>query len=55
MANRNLGVLLYPLSADVKKKVRQLERSSFKLCKQMCSKLFNHTCLNDNIYIYILA
>ena len=49
MPNQGLGELLYPLPADIKTLVRRLERSSFKLCKQKCKKLFNNTCLNENL------
>ena len=49
MPAQGLGEMLYPLPADIKTLVRRLERSSFKLCKQKCKKLFNNTCLNENL------
>ena len=49
MSTQGLGALIYPLSKAVKDQVRFIERCSFKLTKQKCSKIFNITCLNENI------
>ena len=56
----SLGELLYPLPAQQKRDVRELEKFSLKLAKSECSLLFNGVCLSENllpsysnIYIYI--
>ena len=45
----NLGSLIHNLAPEVRKNVRDLEKVSIKLCKTKCSKLFNSTCLKENI------
>ena len=49
MATQCLGTLVYPLPADQKKGVRELEKVSLKLAKSDCSVLFNGVCLSENI------
>ena len=56
----SFGSLLFNLPAERRKSIRNLEKSSTKLIKTKCSKLFNSTCLKEdilpkytNIYIYI--
>ena len=51
-----LGTLIFPLPAELKREVRELEKVSLKLAKSECSVLFNGVCLSENIlpkYIYI--
>ena len=45
----SLGELLYPLPAQQKREVRELEKSSLKLAKSECSLLFNGVCLSENL------
>ena len=44
-----LGTLIYPLPAEQKKVVRELEKVSLKLAKSDCNVLFNGICLSKNI------
>ena len=44
-----LGELLFPLPAQQKREVRELEKVSLKLAKSECNVLFNGTCLSENI------
>ena len=45
----SLGELLYPLPAQQKREVRELEKCSLKLAKSECSLLFNGVCLSENL------
>ena len=49
MESQGLGELIHGLEPSAKKQVRELERRSFKLCKQKNSVLFNETCLKEDI------
>ena len=49
MASQCLGTLLYPLPAEQKREVRELEKVSIKLAKSDCSALFNGVCLSENL------
>ena len=44
-----LGSLLFNLSPERRKSVRELEKVSTKLVKQKCSLLFKSTCLKEDI------
>ena len=49
MANLNLGSQIFNLPQEQRKQVRDLEKASVKLTKAKCSKVFNKTCLIENI------
>ena len=50
----SLGSLLFNLSIDRRKSVRDLEKLSTKLSKLQCSLLFNNTCLREGLYVDVL-
>ena len=47
-----LGTLVFPLPAEEKKAVRELEKVSLKLAKSECSLLFNGVCLSENTIVH---
>ena len=49
MATQSLGVQIYNLPPTQRKEVRDLEKVSLKLAKTKCSKVFNTTCLTENL------
>ena len=46
----NFGNLIFPLPEEIKKKIREVEKASYKLNAVETAVIFNKVCLKEGLY-----